>query len=226
MLLDLPLDVVAMQVNAAFQIGAIRARPASLTVAIEIPALTATAALPLKTGFHLGPIDLDATGCISIVRLIPTSQPFRPVQTRSAFEIDGVTVVPANERERLQLMSTAGFTHDDAVICSARANFSRVGSEFGNQATSPALPRQRGARFIEFAKLPCAERRKFRSDEGAARPIAPNRRAHPDTDRLTTHRSTAILAVGPTGTLPVALTPAMKPHGPNNFQSTNREMSS
>ena len=107
-LLDLPLDVVAMQVNAAFQIGAIRARPASLTVAIEIPALTATAALPLKTGFHLGPIDLDATGCISIVRLIPTSQPFRPVQTRSAFEIGGVTVVPANERERLQLMSIAG----------------------------------------------------------------------------------------------------------------------
>jgi DNA-binding response OmpR family regulator len=107
-LLDLPLDVVAMQVNAAFQIGAIRARPASLTVAIEIPALTTTAALPLKTGFHLGPIDLDATGCISIVRLIPTSQPFRPVQTRSAFEIDGVTVVPANERERLQLMSIAG----------------------------------------------------------------------------------------------------------------------
>jgi CheY-like chemotaxis protein len=106
-LLDLPLDVVAMQVNAAFQIGAIRARPASLTVAIEIPALTATAALPLKTGFHLGPIDLDATGCISIVRLIPTSQPFRPVQTRSAFEIGGVTGVPANERERFQLMSTA-----------------------------------------------------------------------------------------------------------------------
>jgi len=106
-LLDLPLDVVAMQVNAAFQIGAIRARPASLTVAIEIPALTAKTALPLKTGFHMGPIDLDATGCISIVRLIPTSQPFRPVETRGAFEIGGVTVVPANERERLQLVSAA-----------------------------------------------------------------------------------------------------------------------
>jgi DNA-binding response OmpR family regulator len=106
-LLDLPLDVVAMQVNAAFQIGAIRARPASATVAIEIPALTTNAASPLKTSFHLGPIDLDATGCISIVRLIPTSQPFRPVETRGAFEIGGVTVVPANERERLQLISTA-----------------------------------------------------------------------------------------------------------------------
>lgn len=105
-MLDLPLDVVAMLVNPAFQIGAIRARPASSTVAIEIPA-NGKAALPLKTGFQLGPIDLDATGNISIVRLIPTSQPFQAAEMRSAFEIDGVTVVPANERERLQLMSTA-----------------------------------------------------------------------------------------------------------------------
>jgi DNA-binding response OmpR family regulator len=106
-LLDLPLDVVAMQVNAAFQIDAIRARPASLTVAIEIPALAARAALPLQTGFDLGPIDLDATGRISIIRLTPTSHPFRAVETRSAFEVGGVTVVPANERERLQLISGA-----------------------------------------------------------------------------------------------------------------------
>jgi DNA-binding response OmpR family regulator len=105
-MLDLPLDVVAMQVNSAFQIGAIRARPASSMVAIEIPADGKTA-LPLKTAFQLGPIDLDATGNISIVRLIPTSQPFRAAEMRSAFEIDGVTVVAANELERLQLMSTA-----------------------------------------------------------------------------------------------------------------------
>lgn len=105
-MLDLPLDVVAMQVNSAFQIGAIRARPASSTVAIEIPANGKTA-LPLKTAFQLGPIDLDATGNISIVRLIPTSQPFRVAEMGSAFEIDGVTVVAANELERLQLISTA-----------------------------------------------------------------------------------------------------------------------
>src|SRR4029453_16805439 len=61
-LLNLPLDVVSMQVNSAFQIGAIRARPASLMVAIEIPGFSAKPALPLKTGFHLGPIDLDAAG--------------------------------------------------------------------------------------------------------------------------------------------------------------------
>jgi hypothetical protein len=105
-MLDLPLDVVAMQVNSAFQIAAIRARPASSTVAIEVPA-SLKAALPLKTGFQLGPIDLDAAGNISIVRLIPTSQPFRAAEMCSAFEIDGVAVVPANERERLQLMSNA-----------------------------------------------------------------------------------------------------------------------
>jgi len=106
-LLDLPLDVIAMQVNAAFQIGAIRARPASLTVAVHIPALNSEAELPLRTGFYLGPIDLDPTGAISVVRLIPSSQPFRAVETHGAFEVGGVTVVPANERERLQLMSSA-----------------------------------------------------------------------------------------------------------------------
>jgi DNA-binding response OmpR family regulator len=105
-MLDLPLDVVAMQVNSAFQIGAIRARPASSTVAIEI-STNGKAVLPFKTGFQLGPIDLDPAGNISIVRLIPTSQPFRAAEMRNAFEIGGVTVVPANERERLQLMSTA-----------------------------------------------------------------------------------------------------------------------
>jgi len=105
-MLDLPLDFVAMQVNSAFQIGAIRARPASSIVAVEIPA-NSKAALPLQTGFQLGPIDLDAAGNISIVRLIPSSQPFRVAKMRNAFDVGGVTVVVANELERLQLMLTA-----------------------------------------------------------------------------------------------------------------------
>src|SRR5947208_2816783 len=104
-LLDLPLDVVAMHVNAAFQIGAIRARPASLTVAIEIPALTAKTALPLKTGFHLGPIDLDATGCISIVRLIPTSQPYRSVEVAPNFEIRQLVLRCRGKAVRVSLSS-------------------------------------------------------------------------------------------------------------------------
>ncbi len=104
-LLDLPLDVVAMQVNSAFQIGSIRARPASPTVAIQIPALAKRAALPTETGFVLGPIDLDGSGRITTVRLLPTKQPFRHVESRTAFAIGGVTVLPSDERERLQLMS-------------------------------------------------------------------------------------------------------------------------
>ena len=106
-LLDLPLDVISMQFDSSFQIGSIRARPASAMVAIEIPALAARSALPLQTGFHLGPIDLDTMGRISTVRLRPTSQPFRIVATGSAFEIGGMTVVPANQRERLQLVSAS-----------------------------------------------------------------------------------------------------------------------
>ncbi|MDQ2867017.1 MAG: response regulator [Verrucomicrobiota bacterium] len=106
-LLDLPLEVIAMQFDSVFQIGSIRARPASPTVALEIPALAARASLPLETGFQLGPIELDANGRIATVRLIPTTEPFRAVESRSAFNIGGLTVVPANERERLQLMSVA-----------------------------------------------------------------------------------------------------------------------
>src|SRR5207237_2390400 len=109
-LLDLPLDVVSMQFDASFQIGSIRARPASPTVAIEIPALAACTALPLETAFRLGPVDLDNAARISIVRLAPTAQRFQAVATHAAFEIGGVTVVPANERERLQLMSAATST--------------------------------------------------------------------------------------------------------------------
>ncbi|PYI90881.1 MAG: hypothetical protein DMF03_04290 [Verrucomicrobia bacterium] len=109
-LLDLPLDVVSMQFDTSFQIGSIRARPASPTVAIEIPALAARTALPLQTAFRLGPIELDSAARISIVRLVPTAQPFQAVATHGAFEIGGVTVVAANERERLQLMSAATST--------------------------------------------------------------------------------------------------------------------
>ncbi|MBV9009726.1 MAG: response regulator, partial [Verrucomicrobia bacterium] len=93
-LLDLPLDVVAMQVDSSFQIGSIRARPASPTVAIQIPALAARAALPLETGFLLGPVDVDAAGQIVAVRLLPTLQPFRQVESRTAFAIGGLTVLP------------------------------------------------------------------------------------------------------------------------------------
>lgn len=104
-LLDLPLDVVAMQVDSSFQVGSLRARPASPTVAIQIPALAARAALPLETGFLLGPVELDSNGHISTVRLLPTRQPFRQVESRTAFSIGGVTVLPSEERERVQLMS-------------------------------------------------------------------------------------------------------------------------
>jgi DNA-binding response OmpR family regulator len=107
-LLDLPLDVVATQMDSSFQIRAIRAKPASPTVAIQIPALAARAALPMQTGFLLGPVELDGSSRLSLVRLIPTPQPFRQVESRTAFAIGGVTVLPSDERERLQLMSVEG----------------------------------------------------------------------------------------------------------------------
>ena len=94
-----------MQVNSSFQIGSVRARPVSPTVAIQIPSLAARAALPLETGFLLGPVEVDSHGQIAAVRLLPTRQPFRQIESRTAFAIGGVTVLPSEERERVQLMS-------------------------------------------------------------------------------------------------------------------------
>jgi DNA-binding response OmpR family regulator len=104
-LLDLPLDVVAMQMDSSFQIRSIRARPASPTVTIQLPALAARAALPMQTGFLLGCVELDAVGRISTVRLVPTQQPFRQIESRTAFAIGDITVLASDESERLQLMS-------------------------------------------------------------------------------------------------------------------------
>lgn len=106
MLLDLPLDVVAMRFTPSFQIDSIRARLAAPTVAVQIPTLAARASLPLETGFHLGDVDLDGSGQLALVRLLPTAQPFHAVATNGAYAVDGMAVVPANERERLQLISS------------------------------------------------------------------------------------------------------------------------
>jgi hypothetical protein len=57
----------------------------------------------------LGPTDLNHNGKISTVRLIPTTKPFQPAETRNAFQIGGVTVIPNETRTRVQL-TPAGTT--------------------------------------------------------------------------------------------------------------------
>jgi DNA-binding response OmpR family regulator len=103
-ILGLFLEVVSMELTESLRMGAIRAKPSSPTVSLHFASGTLRAALPAN-GFQLGPVEIDKNGRIATVRLIPTLQPFTPLETRNALQIGGLAVVPANSREHVQLMS-------------------------------------------------------------------------------------------------------------------------
>jgi DNA-binding response OmpR family regulator len=107
--LGLFLEVVSMQLTPQLQMGTIRAKPASLTVSLHLSGAAARNAIPAQTGFQLGATELNENGRISTVRLIPTTKPFQPSQTRSAFEIGGVAVIP-NARVQLTPSGTTPMT--------------------------------------------------------------------------------------------------------------------
>jgi len=108
--LGLFLQVISMQFTPQLRMGAVRARPSSFTVSLHMPSAALRETLPLKTGFQLGQTELDANGRITTLRLIPTLKPFQPAPTRNAFEIGDLAVVPAQARERVELIPAAAAT--------------------------------------------------------------------------------------------------------------------
>jgi DNA-binding response OmpR family regulator len=104
-ILGIFLEVISLQLTAALRIGMIRAKPSYFAVSLHVASPAFRGALP-ETGFQLGPVELDTNGRIATMHLVPTLQPFRPLEMQNAFQIGGVSVVPANSRERVQLTST------------------------------------------------------------------------------------------------------------------------
>jgi DNA-binding response OmpR family regulator len=100
--LGLFLEVVSMQLTESLRMGVIRAKPSSETVSLHVASPALRAAFPAN-GFQLGPVEVDKNGRIATLRLIPTLQPFTPLQTRNALQIGTVSVVPANAREHVEL---------------------------------------------------------------------------------------------------------------------------
>ena len=103
------LEVLSMQLTSQLQMGAIRARPSSLTASLRLESATARSAIPSQLGFQLGPTKLNADGRIAALRLVPTLKPLQPAQMRTAFEIGGVALIPNETRARVQL-TPAGTT--------------------------------------------------------------------------------------------------------------------
>src|SRR5207248_5427660 len=101
-ILGIFLEVVSMQLTSQLQMGAIRARPSSMIGSLRLQSAAARSALASELGLQLGPIKLNGEGRISTMRLIPTAKPFQPAQTRGAFEIGGVALIPNETRARVQ----------------------------------------------------------------------------------------------------------------------------
>jgi DNA-binding response OmpR family regulator len=101
--LGLFLEVLSMQLTSQLQMGAIRARPASLMASLRLESAAARNAIPAETGFQIGTAQFSAEGRISSLRLLPTAKPLQPAQMRNAFDIGGVAVIPNETRARVQL---------------------------------------------------------------------------------------------------------------------------
>jgi CheY-like chemotaxis protein len=91
--IGLGMEVLAVQFTPRFQIGAIRARPTASTLSLTHSSAPTE---NLLAGFEIGPVELDATGRIRSMRVMPTRQPTKPVQTRAQLAINDVTLVNQN----------------------------------------------------------------------------------------------------------------------------------
>ena len=91
--LGLGMEVLAVQFTPRFQIGAIRARPTASTLSLTHSSAPAE---NLLAGFEIGPVELDGAGRIRTMRVMPTRQPAKPVQTRNQLSINDVALVNQN----------------------------------------------------------------------------------------------------------------------------------
>lgn len=158
--LGLFLEVLSMQLTSQLQMGAIRARPASLTASLRLESAAARSAIPAETGFQLGPAQFSKEGQISTLRLLPTSKPLQPAQMRNAFEIGGVALIPNETRARVQLtpagttpMTMELFAHLELTSVELTPNF-HVAQLILNWRTTavrvtlnPKAPEQTAAKF-------------------------------------------------------------------------------
>jgi DNA-binding response OmpR family regulator len=153
------LEVLSMQLTSQLQMGAIRARP-SLIASLRLTSAGARNAIPSELGFQLGSAKLNRDGRISKLRLIPTSKPFQPGPTRTAFEIGGVALIPNETRTHVQLtpagttpMTMELFAHLelDAVELSASFQVAQLILNWDPTAVritlNPKAPEQTAARF-------------------------------------------------------------------------------
>jgi hypothetical protein len=101
------MEVVAVQFTPRFQIGAIRARPTASTLSLTHSSAPAE---NLLAGFEIGQVELDAAGRIRTMRVMPTRQPAKAVQTGNQLVINDLALVNQNASIQVTAGQTAPMT--------------------------------------------------------------------------------------------------------------------
>ena len=101
--IGLPLHVTAIQFSPTLQMAAIRARPASHTVSVQIEPHALAGTLLPECGFELAAVDLDSRGQIRMIRLAPTDRRVVAMSSVAAVPIANIALLPANGGRALQL---------------------------------------------------------------------------------------------------------------------------
>jgi DNA-binding response OmpR family regulator len=94
----LGMEVLAIQFTPRFQIGAIRARPTFSTLSLSH---SSAPGQNLLAGFEVGPAELDPSGRIHTLRVLPTRRPPVPVEVQTRLEIKDIALV--NQNASIQL---------------------------------------------------------------------------------------------------------------------------
>jgi DNA-binding response OmpR family regulator len=89
----LGMEVLAVQFTPRFQIGAIRARPTFSTLSLSH---SSAPSQNLLAGFEVGPVELDPSGRIHTLRVLPTRRPPDPVEVQTRLEIQDIALVNQN----------------------------------------------------------------------------------------------------------------------------------
>ncbi len=107
--LNIPLEVIEMKLSPDFRIISMRARPSSPAVILHVdPRAVATAHLP-DAAFQIAHIDLDPSGQMGAVRIVPAPQrPEAPVAATATIPVAALARLPAVETgSGIQITPTA-----------------------------------------------------------------------------------------------------------------------
>jgi DNA-binding response OmpR family regulator len=104
--LGLGMEVISVQFGSRFKVKTIRVRPSPTTLSLTQISPPFDAEHRWGSGFALGTVDLDPSGRIRTMRVLPMRRPAGSIRTRNGFDINDVMLLNGNGSGSIQL--TAG----------------------------------------------------------------------------------------------------------------------